>query len=70
MKIHLKNVRHIILIVSGGVIAVCVAVLIVHMFSFLLSNLTAAVNVDIQHKSTVRFDTDGFEKLNLIKRGS
>jgi len=40
---------------------------VVFMLNFLLSRLTRALNVEAAPQSAVKFDTDKFEKLGLLK---
>lgn len=42
--------------------------LVVYMFGFFLSNLTKAIDVETTQSVQIKFDTEGFEKLNLMKK--
>jgi hypothetical protein len=68
MTLALKKIRHIFLFVGGGILAIATVWLVIYMFGFLLVNLSKATNVDISSHSKVEFDTEGFEKLNLMKK--
>ena len=68
MTLALKKIRHIFLFVGGGFFAVVVIWFVIYMFGFLLSNLSKATNVEPHSVGAVRFDTEGFEKLNLMKK--
>jgi hypothetical protein len=56
------------LFAGGGVLAVAVVWLVIYMFGFLLSNLSRATIVESESRNVIRFDTEGFEKLNLMKK--
>jgi hypothetical protein len=68
MVLILKKVRHMFLFAGGGVLAVAVVWLVIYMFRFLLSNLSRATIVESVSRNVIRFDTEGFEKLNLMKK--
>ena len=68
MVLILKKVRHVFLFAGGGVLAVAVVWLVIYMFGFLLSNLSRATIVESVSRNVIRFDTEGFEKLNLMKK--
>ncbi len=68
MALALKKVRHVFLFAGGGILAIAVVWLVVYMFGFLLSNLSRATTVEPRSQNVIRFDTEGFEKLNLMKK--
>ncbi len=68
MTLALKKVRHVFLFAGGGILAIAVVWLVVYMFGFLLSNLSMATTVEPRSQNVIRFDTEGFEKLNLMKK--
>lgn len=68
MALALKKVRHMFLFAGGGMLAIAVVWLVVYMFGFLLSNLSRATTVEPRSQNIIRFDTEGFEKLNLMKK--
>ena len=68
MTLALKKVRHVFIFAGGGILAIAVVWLVVYMFGFLLSNLSMATTVEPRSQNVIRFDTEGFEKLNLMKK--
>jgi len=67
MKKAVKKMRASILFVLGGVMAVITVGVVVYMITFLLSELNSALNIELPEPAVERFDTEGFEKLDLVQ---
>lgn len=68
MKESLKKFKVSFLYIMAGVMVILAGWVIVYMITFLLTNLTGALSVEVKPNENVKFDTEGFEKLNLIKK--
>ena len=49
------------------VLLILLAVFVINNFSFLIKNLNNALNVDMTKEQGLKFDIEGFGKLNLIR---
>ncbi len=63
-----RKLKQTLLFVLAGVMVFVVFGLSSYMLTFLVQNLTQALNVEIQKPTVVKFDTEGFEQLHLIKK--
>ena len=63
-----RKLKQTLLFVLAGVMVLVVFGLSSYMLTFLVRNLTQALNVEIQNPTVVKFDTEGFEQLHLIKK--
>ena len=64
---RIKKIRGTMLFVLGGVMAFITIGTVIYMITFLLGHLNTAFNIELPPPAVERFDTGGFEKLNLVK---
>jgi hypothetical protein len=63
-----RKLKQMLLFGLAGALALIVVMLSSYMLTFLVGNLTKAFNVEIQKPTAIKFDTEGFEQLHLIKK--
>lgn len=63
-----RKLKQTLLLALAGVMAIVVIGMSMYMLTFLVTNITKAFNVEIQKPTIVKFDTEGFEQLHLIKK--
>lgn len=64
----LKRYRHYFIFAGGGIMTILTVWFVVYIFNFLLSNFSKATNVEPPQNTAVKFDIEGFEKLNLMQK--
>ncbi len=63
-----RKLKQTLLFSLAGVMVLIVFGLSSYMFTFLVSNITKAFDVEIKKPVVIKFDTDGFEQLHLIRK--